>query len=95
LLSFLNKNYFVFYQKYICQDKYPAGYLVSGPNRISGQISGIRLMDKPDIQLAGYPAKTVSGASLYIIFVFPIQIRFTVSKSINKTNLAIKDKDTM
>jgi hypothetical protein len=30
------KKYFVFYQKYICQDKYPAGYPVSGHNRISG-----------------------------------------------------------
>jgi hypothetical protein len=44
------KNYFVFYQKYSCQDKYPAGYPVSGLNRIP----------------VPYPAKTVSGASLEI-----------------------------
>jgi hypothetical protein len=38
LLKFY-KNYFVFYQKYICQDKYPAGYPVSGfwISRISGK----------------------------------------------------------
>jgi hypothetical protein len=40
---------------------------VSG--QISGRISGIQLLDWPDIRypafgLAGYPAKTVSGASL-------------------------------
>jgi hypothetical protein len=40
---FLKKTYFAFYQKHICQDKYPAGYPVSGPNRISG--TGIRLLD--------------------------------------------------
>jgi hypothetical protein len=34
------------------------------PCPISDRISGIRLLDNPDIRLAGYPAKTVSGASL-------------------------------
>jgi hypothetical protein len=52
--------HFIFYQKYSCQAKYPAGYPVSGPY----QISGIRLLDKPDIRPVGYPAKTVSDASL-------------------------------
>jgi hypothetical protein len=54
--SFLNKIYFVFYQKYICQDKYPAGYPVSGPNWISGRISGIQ----PDIRQKQYPVHPYS-----------------------------------
>jgi hypothetical protein len=57
--SVLNNLSYI-YQKYSCQAKYPSGYTVSGPYRISG----IRLLDWPDIQPAGYPAKTVSGASL-------------------------------
>jgi hypothetical protein len=47
---FLKKIYFLFYQKYICQDKYPAltGYPVSGfwISRISG---------RPDIWQKQYP----------------------------------------
>jgi hypothetical protein len=50
----------LFKNEFSCQAKYPAGYPVSGSYRISG----IRLLDNPDIRLAGYPAKTVSGASL-------------------------------
>jgi hypothetical protein len=51
----VTKIYLLFYQKYSCQ--------------VSGRVSGIRL--SPDIRypafgLAGYPAKTVSGASLII-----------------------------
>jgi hypothetical protein len=44
--------------------RYPAitGYPVSG--FWIGRISGIRLLDQPDLRPAGYPAKTVSGASL-------------------------------
>jgi hypothetical protein len=41
--------------------------MVSGPYRISSWISGIPLFDEPDIRLAGYPVKTISGASLIIM----------------------------
>jgi hypothetical protein len=55
--------YLTFYQKYSWQPKYPAGYPVSGPYWIP--VSGIRLLVYPDMWLAGYPAKTLSGASLF------------------------------
>ena len=40
------------------------------PYRISGLKAGIRLLEKPDIRPAGYPAKSVSGASL-LVHCFP------------------------
>jgi hypothetical protein len=45
-------------------------FFISGirpDTRLPCRISGIRLLDWPDIRPAGYPAKTVSGASLEII----------------------------
>jgi hypothetical protein len=63
-----SKNYLIFYQNYSCQAKYPGGYPALTGYPVSGflirLISGIRLFDYPDIRPAGYPAKTVSGASL-------------------------------
>jgi hypothetical protein len=46
--SFLNKIYFEYYQKYIRQDNYPAGYPA--------------LTRYPAFGLVGYPAKTVACA---------------------------------
>jgi hypothetical protein len=42
IVKALKKKYFVFYQKYVCQDKYPAGYPVSG--FWISQISGASLL---------------------------------------------------
>ena len=44
-----------------------AGYPVSGCCRISGRISGIRLLKLPDIRQAGYPVNSISGTSLVTI----------------------------
>jgi hypothetical protein len=55
--------YFIFYLKYSCQAKNPARYPEYGPYQLSGRISGIRLLDYPDIRPAGYPAKTEKTAS--------------------------------
>jgi hypothetical protein len=57
---FLKKKLSCVLPKIYLQEKYPVGYPVSGLNRISG----IRLLNLPDIRPAGYPAKTVSDASL-------------------------------
>jgi hypothetical protein len=77
LLKLFLSIYLIFDQKYSCQAKYlagyrypaltgyPAGYPVSG--FWISRISGIRLLDKPDIRPTGYPTKTVSGASLYFL----------------------------
>jgi hypothetical protein len=47
IVKALKKNILYFrYQKYFCQDKYPAGYPVSGLNRIS---------IRPDIRHKQYP----------------------------------------
>jgi hypothetical protein len=53
--------YLIFYQKYSCQAKYPAGY----PGMRHFRISGIRPYRISE--LAGYPAETVFGASLSIL----------------------------
>jgi hypothetical protein len=37
--------------------KNPAGYPISGLHRISGRISGIRLLDWPDIRQNQYPMR--------------------------------------
>jgi hypothetical protein len=53
---------------------YPAGYrilqIAGYPENLKcyhDNLSGIRLLDSPDIRAAGYLAKSVSGASLVIV----------------------------
>jgi hypothetical protein len=77
-----------------CQAKCPAGYPISGPYRLSGRISGIRLLDQPDIRPAGYPAKTESGASLININILQNKITGIFEKYF-KENLVIRDIDIL
>ena len=50
---------------YVWNIRYPAGHLVSGTHRISSRKSGIWFSKLPDIQWARYPAKLLSGPSLF------------------------------
>jgi hypothetical protein len=55
LFKLFYKFYLIFDQKYSRQAKYPAGYTVSGPYRISS----IRLLDLPDIWQNGRDAPDI------------------------------------